>query len=291
MEAKLTTFPERASEISKSLISELEKRGIFGFKELPDDLSLQIKTENETFINLLSFTTALDYMRDATKLWEASIKTYEDKSLNWVFTPQKVVERGKEELIEALSIYKLAIRKNRDSNIWFTISESLVKNYDGSFIKLFEAFNFDVEKMFNLFAEKPYKELFPSLSGRKIFPHWIRILKEKTSINFLNVKKLPIPVDVHVARATFTTGCIRGKYSSKGISDKIRKLIINLWFEALSGSEINPIDMFRPLWLLSKHGCHFRKDSDRPKLNSCPVKEFCVDGLVEISAKKVNIDT
>ena len=290
MKIELKPYPERAFAVSSKLINALEKEGIFGTKELPDDLSLSLKGE-DNFISFLSFTTALDYMRDATKLWQSSIRTFRDKNVKWVFSPKEVTRRGKGELIKALSKYKLAIRKNRDSNIWFTISESLVEGYEGDFINLFKEFSFDVDRMFKSFSEKPYKEKFPSLSGRKIFPHWIRILKEKTSLKLKNIFKLPIPVDVHVARATLTTGCIKGRYSSKGINESLRKLIINLWQEALSESKVSPIDMFRPLWLLSKHGCHFRKASERPKLSICPAKDFCVDGVVEISARNVKIDT
>jgi len=287
----LKLYPERAKRVAELLISTLNDEGIFGLKELPDDLAYSVKTDADTYLNFLSLTTALDYMRDAGKLWQSSIETLKDGETNWVFSPKAVSSSKPEELIKALSKHKLAIRKNRDSRIWLTISRSISEKFGGSFVNLFKSFDFNVKRMFDLFGEKEYGELFPSLSGRKIFPHWIRILREKTKLEFKGVEELPIPVDVHVARATFTTGCIRGRYSSKGIGEPIRRRVIELWDKALKGSGVIPVEMFRPLWLLSRNGCHYRKEDDRPKLGTCPASDFCVEGKVILSAKRVEIDT
>ena len=64
-----------------------------------------------------------------------------------------------------------------------------------------------------------------------------------------------------------------------------------MWKEGLKGTGIAPVEMFRPLWLLSKHGCHYRKNGERPKLEECPVKSFCVEGKVVVTSRKVEIDT
>jgi len=64
-----------------------------------------------------------------------------------------------------------------------------------------------------------------------------------------------------------------------------------VWEDGLRGTGIAPIEMFRPLWLLSKYGCHYRKNGDRPKFHECPVKDFCVDGKVIVTSARVEIDT
>ncbi|WP_457677557.1 hypothetical protein [Thermovibrio sp.] len=294
MKVNLNLHYDRAREVGKHLKKVYEKEGIFGYKELPDDAALEVLKEldlsEEEFLLFITYTTALDYMRNAKELWESSIETIKDEEIKWVFSPEEVVKRGKEELSRALSKHKLAKKKKRDVEIWHSLSKTFHQKYGGSLKNLFQEYDYDVEKMFNDFL-KNRKEEFPSLSGVKIFPHWIRSLKDKVELPFKNLEKLPIPVDVHVARSTFTTGCITGKYSSKGLNDTIKRRVVELWSKALEGTSTYPIEMFRPLWLLSKYGCHHRKNGERPKLKECPAGKFCVDGKVIITSSKVEIDT
>ena len=289
---QLELYPERGKEVALRLKEVLEKEGIFGHRELPDDVLEDLLEELslEKALLVITLTTALDYMRSASELWDSSIKTLKDEEVKWVFEPREVAAKEEEELLSALKKHGLAKRKHKDLEIWRKISLSLEASYGGSVLKLFEEYDYDVKKMFEDFL-KNRKNDFPSLSGVKIFPHWIRSVKDKLNLPFKNLKELPIPVDVHVARATFTTGCIRGKYSSKGINETIRKRVIELWREALKDSNLVPIGLFRLLWLLSKYGCHYRKNGIRPRFNSCPVKEFCVEGKVVITSSKVEIDT
>ncbi len=292
MKVNLKLHPERGRTLAYRLREVYEREGIFGHKELPDDAVREIidELEEEEVLLLVTLTTALDYMRNADELWKSSIATFRDEEIKWVFNPNEVVRKGKEELSKALQKYRLAKKKVRDVEIWHSISKTLSEKYRGNLKELFAEYDYDVDKMFKDFQTNR-KEEFPSISGIKLFPHWIRSLRDKLNIPFKNVEKLPIPVDVHVARATFTTGCITGKYTSKGINETVRKRVIELWEQALRGTGIAPIEMFRPLWLLSKYGCHYRKNGERPKLNQCPAKEFCIEGKVVVTSSKVEIDT
>lgn len=292
MKVNLHLNPERAREVGFLLLEVLDREGIFGHRNLPDDAVREVAKDldRETLLLVVTYTIALDYMRNAEELWQSSLKTLKDEEVSWVFNPDSVVKRTKEELLKALGKHGLARKKNRDIEIWYTLSQTLSKKYGGKLSALFEEYSYDVLSMFEDFL-KNRKEEFPSLSGMKIFPHWIRSLKEKVPIPVKRVEELPIPVDVHVARATFTTGCITGKYSAKGITETVKKKVIEVWKQGLKGTGVAPIEMFRPLWLLSKHGCHYRKDGERPKLDQCPVSSFCVDGKVLVTSKRVEIDT
>ncbi|WP_456426545.1 N-glycosylase/DNA lyase [Desulfurobacterium sp.] len=289
----LEIHPERAKKVAKVLVKRLEKGGIFSFKELPDDEIKKVPLKDrEKLIAVLSLVTALDYMRDAKKLWESAVETLKDKELQWIFSPKEVVKRGRNELKKALLKHRIAMRKDKDTDIWWNISQTIAGEFGGSFLSFFDSFNYMVDETYRKIDDKKWHEKFPNLSGRKIFPHWIRILKEKVEdLPFENVGKLPIPVDVHVTRATFTTGCITGSYRAKSITATVRKLVIKVWDEALKDEGIPPVSMFRPLWLLSKHGCHYRKNGDCPKRGECPVRHFCVSGKVVVSASHVEIDT
>lgn len=292
MKVNLHLNPERAREVGLLLLEVLDREGIFGHKDLPDDAVREVAKDldRETLLLVVTYTTALDYMRNAEELWRSSINTLKDDEVSWVFNPHSVVKRTKGELLKALGKHGLAKKKNRDTEIWYTLSQTLSKKYGGKITPLFEEYSYDAFSMFEDFL-KNRKDEFPSLSGMKIFPHWIRSLKEKAPIPIKRVEELPIPVDVHVARATFTTGCITGKYSAKGITEAVKKKVIEVWKEGLKGTGIAPIEMFRPLWLLSKHGCHYRKNGERPKLDQCPVSSYCVEGKVIVTSKKVEIDT
>jgi len=292
MKVNLRPYPDRARKLAFKLLEEYAERGIFGRRDLPDDGAWEVvgETDREEGLAFVTLTTALDYLRNASELWKSSSKTFKDSGVRWVFNPKEVVRRSEEELREALLKYGLAKRKERDLKIWLTLSKTMALRYGGRVSALFEEYDYDARRLFEALSDKR-KADFPSISGPKMFPHWIRTLKEKFSLPFKGLKSLPLPVDVHVARATFTTGCIRGKYSSKGLNETIRRLVANLWEEALEETDLAPIEVFRPLWLLSKYGCSYRKGEERPKYPSCPVKEFCVDGVVIVTASRVEIDT
>ena len=292
MKVNLKLNLERPKEIGELLISVFEAEGIFGHRDLPDDLINEIADtlDSSKLLLIVTLTTALDYMRNANELWQSSLKTLQDEETSWVFIPKQVVRRSEDEVLKALSKYGLAKKKKRDTQIWKSISKTLAEKYGGRIEVLFEEYDYEVDRMFEDFL-KNRKEEFPSLSGTKLFPHWIRSLRDKVDLPFKGLENLPIPVDVHVARATFTTGCITGKYSSKGINETIKKRVIEVWKEGLKGTNILPIEMFRPLWLLSKHGCHYRKNGERPKLSECPVRDFCVEGKVVVTSNRVEIDT
>jgi hypothetical protein len=292
MAVNLILKPERAKEVGKRLYERYRSEGIFGKKELPDDAASKVAPQlsKEELLLFVTFTTSLDYMRDATQLWDSAVQTLNDEEVRWVFSPKEVVERGVDSLQKALLKHGLAKKKNRDTQVWFSIANTLHSLHGGSVSSLLESYGYDAEKMFKDFL-KNRKEEFPNLSGTKLFPHWIRSLNDKVELPFKNLHKLPIPVDVHVARATLTTGCIVGKYKAKGLSEALKRRVVEVWEKGLEGTGIAPIQMFRPLWLLSKYGCHYRKNGECPKKELCPVKEFCVEGKVVVSSSKVEIDT
>jgi N-glycosylase/DNA lyase len=292
MAVKLKSYPERARRVGLHLKEVYEREGIFGHRELPDDAVKELlsSVEDDRALLFVTLTTALDYMRSASELWQSSLETFRDGDVDWVFEPEEVARREPGELLDALLKHRLAKKKKRDVEVWRAISVTLFREFGGSVRELFEAYDYDVERMFNHFS-KERKADFPSLSGSKIFPHWIRSLKDKFNLPFKNLDRLPIPVDVHIARATFTTGCIRGKYSSRGLNETVKRRVAQVWQEALEGTGIAPIEMFRPLWLLSKYGCHYRRNGERPRYSICPARDFCVDGKVIVTASRVEIDT
>lgn len=121
-----------------------------------------------------------------------------------------------------------------------------------------------------------YKKNFPNLTGNKILPLWIRMMKDVCGLKIQNINSIPIPVDVHVARATIFAGCIEANNVRTSI-EKISPLIDEVWRKASNQSkEFSKLELDEPLWTLSKYGCSKLKNRKCPFFSNCPVKEFCV---------------
>ncbi|MFW6047376.1 MAG: hypothetical protein ACOCP4_06305 [Candidatus Woesearchaeota archaeon] len=122
------------------------------------------------------------------------------------------------------------------------------------------------------------------------------MLRDNVGIKLNKFEKVPIPVDVHVARATFALGVVRGniKISLDKIYAKVRKA----WFESVSSVKLEnksmaALDIDEPLWHLSRYGCRNRDKNtgECPIYYNCDLKEFCIRGKIKISNKQVELDT
>jgi len=111
-----------------------------------------------------------------------------------------------------------------------------------------------------------------------------------------NLDKVPIPVDIHVARATLSLGVVRGKFSGKLID--LFSHIREAWFQSVRGLDVKgrpmiALDVDEPLWHLSKYGCSHRDKSAGmcPKKKGCEVSDRCIDGKIKIDKGMVELDT
>jgi hypothetical protein len=115
---------------------------------------------------------------------------------------------------------------------------------------------------------------FPSLSRvsrtSKILLQWIRMLKDEAHVDLKNINKIPIPIDLHNARATITTGCLVGSYN--GPFEDLAVQAQKAWTNSCEKSFPNyyPLQLDEMLSNLSRFGCSKRKNED-----SCPVKDKC----------------
>jgi len=292
---------EKGKKVATILFESFNSdEGIFGHNVMPEDLLWGsdlsgIKVEKGSYDHLMFITmvVSIDYMRDADKLWQAGRETMEDSETKWLFSPEMVKNKPIEEIIPAMKKHKLSQKHNRDAGIWKRISVSFVDIYDSDPRKLLGEYDYDAIKIFEKKYDIRFKRDFPSLSGNKIFPLWLRMLHDNVGIELVNLDKIPIPVDVHIARATFATGCLHGAYT--GTIEKASQKIDETWkniIEQVQHQKLNyALQMDECLWHLSKYGCRFRKDEFCPKKRECPVGEFCVRGLVHVSAKGIKIST
>ena len=119
-----------------------------------------------------------------------------------------------------------------------------------------------------------YSKDFPFLAGvsgtSKILSLWLRMLKDEANVQFKNLENVPIPIDIHTARATLTTGCLSGRFS--GSFKELVTRAQDAWIEACkrNGSHFFPLQLDEPLWNLSRFGC-----SQRQNGKTCPVSNQC----------------
>jgi len=137
----------------------------------------------------------------------------------------------------------------------------------------------------------------PYLRGPKIGPLWLRMLRDNVKIREVtNLDKVPIPVDIHIARATLCLGIVRGRYN--GPLAPLYEHVRAAWRESVMGLALKErgmiaLDVDEPLWNLSKYGCSRRdKDYGRcPVRESCEAKDLCVPGKVSINGTSVELYT
>ena len=206
------------------------EEGIFGHNIMPEDLlwgsdlsGIKVNKGSYEHMMFITMVVSIDYMRDADKLWQAGRETMEDNETRWLFSPEMVKDRSIDEIIAAMKKHKLSQKHNRDADIWKRVSESFARLYNSDPRNFLEKCEWDATKLFEKKYDIRFKRDFPSLSGDKIFPLWIRMLHDNVGIRLKNLEKMPIPVDVHIARATFTTGCLKGVYTGSiaDVSPKI----------------------------------------------------------------------
>jgi len=292
---------KRTGEIIQLLLRWSEKRkGIF--KE--EDFWLpKTRTEKAFFIT----TSMVFNYGNSTKakiLWAAAKKTWDDPSTHWVFFPREVIQRTTtDELEEALEKHGLGGRYlEQNTKNWRKVSNSFVKHFDGNPINLLKDFDFDAHRIFIAMRTK-YGKDFPYLAGStggsKILLVWLRLLHKHVK-ELKNLEPLPIPMDVHVRRATITTGCLVGKfYSTDCELDGDAK---GAWSEACEDlrrkkkSHQTAFELDEVLFKLSSNGCsHMRPNEKCPEREECKLyPKYCVTANPKsniVLGKLIQIDT
>lgn len=232
------------------ILYKMYQMGKLGGELMPEDNNPSL--EKSSLENYLYFTLpmSLNYQRNSYTLWESANKTYQDLETNFVFNPQKVLDKSFEEVQIALTKYKLALQKNKQTEIWIKLCKTFVELYDGDIRKLFESFGNDVDKIRH-FIQKENKANFPYLSGTKLCNYWLYVISEYTDRKYINIEKLTVAPDTHVIKSTYRLGLITDIELEK---NDVQQIVIDRWNELLEGSKYKPIDIHTALWLWSRNG-------------------------------------
>lgn len=226
------------------------KKGSLGGEIMPEDENPHL--EKSSLENYLYFTLpmALNYQRNSYTLWESANKTYQDKETRFVFSPKEVLNRSIEEVREALTKYKVALQKNKQTEIWITLCKTFMNLFDGDIRKLFIECDLDVDKIRD-YIQKENKKKFPYLSGTKICNYWLYVLWEYTSQEYKNIEHLTVAPDTQAIKSTYRLGLITEEELNKS---NVQEIVIKSWNELFKGTKYKPIDIHTALWLWSRNG-------------------------------------
>lgn len=149
------------------ILYKMWEKGSLGGEVMPEDANPNLEKGSKE--NYLYFTLpmALNYQRNSYTLWESANKTYQDAETKFVFDPKQCLEKSFEEVQYALTKYKVALQKQKQTEIWLTLCNTLVELFDGDIRNLFKQLDYDVDKI-RSFIQKDNKRKFPYLSGTKI---------------------------------------------------------------------------------------------------------------------------
>ncbi len=231
------------------LLIEAGATGKLGNTIMPEDSNPGF-SNNDKELRIAYFTLpmSLNYQRDSYKLWEAALKTFNDKETRIVFDVKKVAKLEKEKLKEYLTRYKLALQPNKHINTWHTISKTVYQNW-GSFEGLMNAVSHDFLRLKDT-MQVTHKKHLPYISGPKIFNYWSSILGKYGGVDLKNIEYVELAVDTHILKCSIELGVI-----TKDEALKLQRLAISdKWRQALQGSGITPAEMHFILWFWSRNG-------------------------------------
>jgi len=295
---------ERGKKVAELLYNLFSSVGIHGRNDMPEDIipkgMIRGSLEHIMFITL---TVSIDYQRDASALWSASRKTFEDPNTRYLFDPKALHETPFTKIVKDMQNYKLSKKPQKDANIWRTVGITFYKKWNGNPLNFLQDCNWDAPTILKRLKKDVHlcdgrlKADYPYLRGDKIGPLWLRILRDNVEVTQLrNFGKVPIPVDIHVARATLATAVVRGNF--KGSLSELFSYVRKAWFDSVKGLTAKnrlmiALDVDEPLWHLSKYGCSRRDKTTGfcPAFSTCEAHEFCVKGKIRIGNDRVEVET
>lgn len=296
---------ERGKKVAELLHNSFTTKGIHGRTDMPEDTTPDnVKIGSIEHILFLTLTVSIDYQRDAPSLWDSSRKTFDDPETRYLFDPKQLHEIPIKKIAEDMQKYKLSKKPQKDANIWRTVGVTFYKKWGGNPCNFLENCGWDSNIILKHLREDTHayngKQIadYPYLCGPKIGPLWLRMLRDNAGITQLrNLEVCPIPVDIHVARATLTTGIVKGSTEIRltDLFEYIRKA----WFESVKGLSIMnrpmiALDVDEALWHLSKYGCSKNRNAmtgSCSAFNICEAREFCIEGKVKIEKSFVELET
>ena len=300
LQSNLRISTNRAMECAELLYKLSRGKGIFNHTIMPEDILPEGMTKGSLeHLIFITLTVALDYQRDSDTLWENSRATYNDPETQYLFSFSSVLTQTQDKIMQDMKKHHLSQRYTNDADAWIKLSNSFSQYWNGNPLDFIEDCHWNGKTILERLKLDKHQGSrdFPYLSGDKIGPLWVRMIRDNVGIEKINnLNKIPIPVDIHIARATFTLGVIHGTFNGP-LSDSFPE-IREAWRKGVMGlnsidREMIALDVDEPVWMLSKYGC-----TDRDKVSGecehfseCELKEYCIKGKIDITSNNIQLVT
>ena len=223
----------------------------------------------------LTIVVALDYLKDADKLWQKAREAVDDLEYYVLFEFWYLREASEEEIAELLKNSGLSIFYNKDAKYLKQIAEKM-KWYNDDPLLIIKRNMYDGAQVLESLQDFPY------LRGKKLSLFWLRIMHDLVEPK-LDIFGTSIPVDVHIAKLTLRTGCIKFKNGYNGTIEKLRSNIQTCWDLTAMALKTYPAKFDEPLWSISKYIC-----PDCGIVN-CPIEKHCDKLDIHVTSQKVTI--
>ena len=186
----------------------------------------------------------INFQRHSPAMWKSALETWNDAKTQYLFFPEKVFDQHKNKVQKDLLRHKLALQKNKHTDIWIAISKTIHQYFQDDPRKLLAKADFDVIKVLQL-IQGDMKKDFTHLSGPKMTNYWLMILSQYTDVKFKNIKEISIIPDTHVLQCSIKLGITNEKMNSIEVA--------KTWKDILQGSKITPVKMHPVLWNWSRN--------------------------------------
>lgn len=295
---------ERGKKAAKHLYRCFSTSGIFGNTEMPEDiLPRGMKRGSTEHLIFITLTVSIDYQRDANVLWAVSRETWEDEETRYLFDPAGLDKAPPRKIVKDMQKHGLSKKHKKDAHIWRTVGVTFYKKWNGKPDEFLNSCGWYAPEVLerlkadtHFYNQKAVPD-YPYLRGNKIGPLWLRMLRDNVGIDKLKgLVGVPIPVDVHVARASLTTGVVRGSF--EGRLNDLFESIRDAWFMSVKSLKAGnrpmiALDIDEPLWHLSKYGCTHRDKETGicPKRGDCVSANYCVPGKIKFDRYRVEVNT
>lgn len=277
--------------------------GIFGEHQMPEDiLPSGLAASSREQLLFLTLTVSVDYMRPALELWRSAREAWANAETRYLFEPRAVIDAGYTRVEGDLKRRGVSRKTRRDALAWFTIARTLSEKWNGDPRAFLEDCNNHAPTILRRLNDDKHLDQgrmrsdFPLLKGPKIAPLWVRTLRDNAGIELSGLDEVPIPVDVHVLRATLCTGVMEGSFN--GSTTEIFAEVRRVWRDATyglrlpDGRPMAALDVDEALWTLSRLGCSKRGNGRLgPSPPGCPAAPGCVAGTILIQGGRCAVNT
>lgn len=156
-------------------------------------------------------------------MWQSALQTRQDPATNYLFYPEQVVQLPFEKIQADLIKHKLALQRNKHTQIWMTLCQTFHQKRNDDPRRLIHANENSVVRIRD--ELQTHKKNYPYLNGSKMCDYRMFIMSHYTDIQLQNRHLLSIIPDTHIQQASVVLGLTTPQDGPEQVKEK--------WFAVL----------------------------------------------------------